>query len=73
MAHPPLSPPLGTVRQLARSGDVKALLPLCDRLRDDVLAELGVSLRDEDGGPASWNLVDPGARQLRYHTHAQPA
>ena len=39
------------VRALARTGDTKALLALCDSLRDDVMAPLGVKL--EDGAAAA--------------------
>lgn len=38
------------VRTLARSGDSKGLLVLCDTLRDDVLLPLGVKLEDAGGG-----------------------
>jgi cysteinyl-tRNA synthetase len=52
------------VRTLARSGDSKGLLVLCDTLRDDVLLPLGVKLEDaapgvEGESGARWKLRSP--------------
>jgi len=48
------------VRDLAKDGGkVKELMEECDRLRDDVLPELGIRLEDVSGGPAVWKLDDP--------------
>jgi len=50
------------VRSLARAkSDPKAFLEACDRLRDDVLVDLGVRLEDstQDGVASRWRLDDP--------------
>nr|KAJ3422186.1 hypothetical protein HK105_000825 [Polyrhizophydium stewartii] len=48
-----------TVRELAQSkADPKEFLALCDRLRDEDLADLGVLLEDKEGGKALVKLVD---------------
>ncbi|KAI8906879.1 tRNA synthetases class I (C) catalytic domain-containing protein, partial [Gorgonomyces haynaldii] len=47
------------VRSLAQEkAEPKAILELCDKLRDEELIELGVSLEDRDGGKALVKLVD---------------
>jgi cysteinyl-tRNA synthetase len=57
------------VRALALAGDTKALLALCDSLRDDVMTPLGVKLEDgaaaTDGGAAGsrWKLRAPAELQ----------
>ena len=38
--------------------DKKETLALCDRLRDDILPELGVRLEDREGGAALIKLED---------------
>jgi len=46
------------VRRAARAGDAKAVLALCDKLRDDALPDLGVRLEDK-AGASVWKLDDP--------------
>jgi cysteinyl-tRNA synthetase len=50
------------IRQAAIAGDMKAVLSLADRLRDDVLPELGIRLEDKGSGAemtSVWKLEDP--------------
>ncbi|KAH3890802.1 cysteine--tRNA ligase, cytoplasmic-like isoform X4 [Dreissena polymorpha] len=44
------------VRKVARDEKVTAVLQVCDRLRDDVLPELGVRLEDKEGMPPTMKL-----------------
>mmetsp|Transcript_2672 Transcript_2672/g.5565 ORF Transcript_2672/g.5565 Transcript_2672/m.5565 type:complete len:648 (-) Transcript_2672:41-1984(-) len=50
------------VRDAAKSQggpDVKALLSLCDALRDDVMPNLGITLEDKGEGAGVWKLENP--------------
>jgi len=47
-----------TVREAARTGDVKAVLAACDSVRDDALPRLGVRLEDKGAGDSRWKLED---------------
>jgi len=46
------------VRDEARIAKAKPILEECDRLRDDILPNLGVRLEDKEDGPAVIKLVD---------------
>lgn len=51
-----------TVRIAAISGDTKAVLAAADRLRDDILPDLGVRMEDKGSGSeivTVWKLEDP--------------
>jgi cysteinyl-tRNA synthetase len=48
-----------SVRSGARAGDAKALLKLCDELRDSTLPLVGVRLEDSGSDGARWKLEDP--------------
>ncbi|KAJ2796112.1 cysteinyl-tRNA synthetase, partial [Coemansia helicoidea] len=64
-----------SVRELALAGgDKKALLALCDRLRDQVLPELGVVIDDHGDGRALVKVVDPAEiRRARELSEAKDA
>lgn len=46
------------VREHARTVSATEILQLCDRLRDDILPNLGVRLEDRETGPSAVKLVD---------------
>ena len=46
------------VKKTADQGKVP-LFNLCDELRDKILPELGVELKDNEGEKATWNFKDP--------------
>ena len=50
------------IRQAAMRGDTSAVLAIADKLRDDVLPELGIRLEDKGSGAETtsvWKLDDP--------------
>mmetsp|Transcript_12402 Transcript_12402/g.12449 ORF Transcript_12402/g.12449 Transcript_12402/m.12449 type:complete len:571 (+) Transcript_12402:119-1831(+) len=47
------------VRQASREGDVKAILQLCDLIRDDDLPPLGIKLEDRSNQPSIWKKGNP--------------
>jgi cysteinyl-tRNA synthetase len=48
-----------SVREMARSNDIKGVLDQCDTFRDDALPPLGIRLEDKTAGNSVWKLDDP--------------
>ncbi|VEN48505.1 unnamed protein product [Callosobruchus maculatus] len=48
----------GNIRNSARTLKATEILNECDKLRDDVLPNVGVRLEDREGGPSAVKLVD---------------
>lgn len=46
------------IRLLAQSKDIKGLFDECDKLRDEVLPNLGIKLRDIPNQPSVWDFCD---------------
>lgn len=46
------------IRELSKTKDIKGLFVECDRIRDEVLPNLGVKLRDEPNKQAVWDFCD---------------
>merc|ERR1712130_55597 len=47
------------VRKIASQSKNKELLTLCDKIRDDVVPELGVRIEDLSNQPSIWKIDDP--------------
>eukprot|EP00123_Amoebidium_parasiticum_P013235 comp21843_c3_seq1/m.31198 comp21843_c3_seq1/g.31198 ORF comp21843_c3_seq1/g.31198 comp21843_c3_seq1/m.31198 type:complete len:629 (-) comp21843_c3_seq1:231-2117(-) len=62
---------LHAVKEASGQSAFKAILRLCDEIRDKTLPPIGVRLQDREGDP-TWQLVDPRAHPMDQSDEPKP-